>query len=42
MFQRSVRIKEEVSDGDQRATEGVSMQDELNNMYLILIRVINN
>ena len=41
-FRRSVGIKGEVSDGDRRATKGVSMQDELNNMYLILIKVINN
>ena len=36
------RNKGEVSDRDQRVTKGVSMQDELINMYLILIRVINN
>ena len=36
------RNKGEVFDGDRRETKGVSMQDKLNNMYLILIRVINN
>ena len=32
------RNKGEVSDGDRRATKGVSMQDKLNDMYLILIK----
>ena len=35
------RNKGEVSDGDQRATKGDSMRDKLNDMYLILINVIN-
>ena len=34
--------KGEISDGDRRATKGVSEQVKLNNMYLILIIVINN
>ena len=34
--------KGEISDGDRRATKGVSEQEKLNNMYLILIKVINN
>ena len=36
------RNKGKISDGDRRATKGVSMQDKLNDMYLILIKVINN
>ena len=39
---RRVGIKGEVSDGDQRATKGVLMREILNDMYLILIKVINN
>ena len=46
-FRRSVGPKEcrnkgEISDGDRRATKGVSMREILNDMYLILIKVINN
>ena len=41
-FKRSVEIKEEESDGDRRATKGVLMQEILNDMYFILIKVINN
>ena len=36
------RNKREVSDGDRRATKGVSMQGKLNDMYLILIKVTND
>ena len=36
------RNKGEISDGDWRATKDVSEQEKLNNMYLILIKVINN
>ena len=36
------RNKGEISDVDRRATKGVSEQGKLNNMYLILIKVINN
>ena len=35
------RNKGEISDGDRRAKKGVSEQVKLNNMYLILISVIN-
>ena len=34
--------KGEISDADRRATKGVLKQVKLNNMYLILIKVINN
>ena len=36
------RNKGEISDGDRRVTKSVSEQEKLNNMYLILIKVINN
>ena len=39
---KECRNKGEVSDGDRRASKDFSMQDELNDMYLILIKVINN
>ena len=39
---KECRNKGEESDGDRRATKGVSMQEILNDMYLILIKEINN
>ena len=41
-FRQCFRNKGEVSDGDRNATKGVSVQEILNDMYLILINVIHN
>ena len=40
--QKVFQNKGEISDEDRRATKGVSEQVKLNNMYLILIKLINN
>ena len=36
------RNKVKISDGDRRVPEGVPEQEEISNMYLILIIVITN
>ena len=42
MVPKVYRNKGEISNGDRRATKGISEQEKLNNMYSILSKVINN